>query len=178
MGETAQNVKKAVSSANGGILFVDEAYSLIQGENDSFGHEAVDTLVAEMENNRKNMVVIFAGYDNDMDEFFTNNVGLKSRVPIELHFDDYSVDELMSIALSSIKKKGMTIVDDEAVKELRKKIEEIYTSVDFGNARGVRNIIEKLIRMQNMRVAGVLSSGSPVSNEEISAIITEDVLTI
>lgn len=178
MGETAQNVKKAVSSANGGILFIDEAYSLIQGENDSFGHEAVDTLVAEMENNRKNMVVIFAGYSRELEEFFANNAGLKSRVPVELYFDDYSLDELMIIAFSSLKKKGMNIKDADVAVALKEKVGGLYQEVDFGNARGVRNIIERLIRVQNMRIASMLNSEQSISDEAITEITLGDIVVL
>lgn len=174
-GHTAVNVKKAVQSALGGILFVDEAYSLVQGEGDSFGKEAVDTLVAEMENHRKHLVVIFAGYSNDLDEFFKNNQGLRSRVPIELYFEDYSQPELYSIALGMIKAKGFTLAD-EAETKLKTLILAKSMMPDFGNARGVRNLVDGFIRKQNVRMATLLtSSPEQVTNDMLITISIEDI---
>merc|ERR1719253_1516192 len=97
-GHTAPKVKAAVKEANGGVLFIDEAYSLVKHSRDTFGKEAVDTLIQEIENHRKHVVVIFAGYSRNMDEFFESNPGFKSRVPFTLDFEDYSCQQLMGIA--------------------------------------------------------------------------------
>ena len=175
MGQTATSVKDAFSQANGGVLFVDEAYSLVQGENDTFGHEAVNTLVAEMENNRRNMIVILAGYGDDMDKFFESNQGLKSRVPIELVFEDFSLDELMTIALKQINSLNMTFDSDNTAILLKAKIAGAARHKDFGNARGIRNLTEKLVRIQNMRIASLLSEKKNVTDEELTQINSEDV---
>ncbi len=174
-GQTAKKVKKVVESALGGILFVDEAYSLVQGEGDSFGHEAVDTLVAEMENNRKNLVVIFAGYSDDLNEFFKNNQGLRSRVPKDLYFADYDLNELYDIALSMIQAKNL-LLSQEAEEALRASLLRNSMMEDFGNARGVRNIVDAIYRKQNVRVAKLLSSSdTEISNEALLTILPEDI---
>ena len=177
-GHTAANVKKVVESAMGGILFIDEAYSLCQNENDSFGHEAVDALVAEIENNRKNFVVIFAGYTDDIDQFFKTNSGLRSRVPKDLIFEDYNVDELCSIAYAMLASKKLVLTED-AKETLKCCIEDNYTKADFGNARGVRNIIDSITRKQNVRIAGMLKNNpTDITNEVLLTIEASDIFDI
>lgn len=177
-GQTATKVSKVVQSALGGILFIDEAYSLVQNESDTFGHEAVDMLVTEMENNRDNLVVILAGYSSDMDRFFMNNQGLRSRVPKDIIFEDYSLDELYDIAVSMLKSKKC-IYDDNAGMALRQRL--VRTKMenrDFGNARGVRNIIDDIIRKQNVRIANVMMNHpEQVTDEEIVTIKADDILS-
>lgn len=174
-GHTATNVKKVVESALGGILFVDEAYSLVQGDGDSFGREAVDTLVAEMENNRKNLVVIFAGYTKDLDEFFKNNQGLKSRVPKDLFFQDYNLNELYEIGISMIKSKKL-LLTESAEEAFRASLVKNIMTENFGNARGVRNLVDSIQRKQNVRVAQLLKENAPVSDELLMTIEAEDVM--
>lgn len=165
-GHTAENVKKVVESALGGILFVDEAYSLVQGEGDSFGKEAVDTLVAEIENNRQNLVIIFAGYSRDIDEFFKNNQGLRSRVPKDLFFEDYNLEELYDIALGMLAGRKL-VPTEEAKQELRARIFRESIKEDFGNARGIRNIIDSIWRKQNVRIANLLKGGANEVTDEM-----------
>ena len=175
-GHTAANVKKVVQSAMGGILFVDEAYSLVQSQGDSFGREAVDTLVAEIENNRKNLVVIFAGYSKDMDEFFRNNQGLRSRVPVELIFEDYSEEELFDICNNMFAAKNYHLENEMAKAKLRALIRDKAVRVDFGNARGVRNLVDNIIRKQNVRLAAALQeNASQVTNEMLTMITFQDI---
>ena len=175
-GHTAANVKKVVQSAMGGILFVDEAYSLVQSQGDSFGREAVDTLVAEIENNRKNLVVIFAGYSKDMDEFFRNNQGLRSRVPVELIFEDYSEEELFDICNNMLAAKNYHLENEMAKAKLRALIRDKAVRVDFGNARGVRNLVDNIIRKQNVRLAAALQeNASQVTNEMLTMITFQDI---
>lgn len=112
VGHTAPLTQKAIESALGGVLFIDEAYSLFRGNDDSFGLEAIDTLVKGMEDNRDNLVVILAGYSNEMAEFLTANSGLKSRFPNIIEFPDYTAQELVDITKSIVKSKGYTIEDD------------------------------------------------------------------
>ena len=172
VGETAQKVIDKVSEAKGGILFIDEAYSLVKDSRDSFGKEAVDTLIKEMEDNRESLVVILAGYSDTMEAFFAiANPGLKSRVPTELNFEDYSIEELMMIAKGMIKKNYHTITEDayEALKDI---ISSEMNQENFGNARNVRNIVEKIERNQMARVSKLLNE---LTNEELTTIIREDV---
>ncbi len=177
-GQTAVKVKKVVQSAMGGILFVDEAYSLVQSEGDTFGHEAVDMLVSEMENNRDNLVVIFAGYSNDIDRFFQNNQGLRSRVPKDLVFEDYTDNELFEIAMGMCVKKNMTCTD-EAKEALKKRLtEERAANPNFGNARGVRNIIDAVVRKQNVRISKMMQENSAnITNEIFTILEKEDVIS-
>lgn len=175
-GHTAANVKKVVESALGGVLFIDEAYALVQGDGDSFGKEAVDTLVAEIENNRKNLVIIFAGYTHDLDEFFKNNAGLRSRVPKDLFFEDYNLEELYEIALQMLSAQKMRITED-AKQTIRMRLLKETHSTDFGNARGVRNMVEDMKRKQNVRVADLLLKGvDTVSDIQLLTIEAEDVI--
>ncbi len=174
-GHTASNVKKVIESAMGGILFVDEAYSLVQGDGDSFGREAVDALVAEIENNRQNLMIIFAGYSQDMDEFFKNNQGLRSRVPKDLIFEDYNLDELCKIANGMLGRKKLVLTAD-AEQELRARILKESLQMDFGNARGVRNIVESIWRKQNVRIAGLLKQNAvEVTDEMMFQVEIDDV---
>ena len=174
-GHTAANVKKVVDSAMGGILFIDEAYALCQNESDNFGHEAVDALVAEIENNRSNFIVIFAGYTEDIDIFFKNNSGLRSRVPKDLVFEDYSIDDLYKIANAMLESKKFMLAES-AKDVLRACIENNYLKEDFGNARGVRNIVDAIVRRQNVRIAGMLKTNpASVTNEVILAIEDSDI---
>lgn len=173
-GHTAANVKKTVQQALGGILFVDEAYSLVQGEGDSFGKEAVDTLVAEMENNRDRLLVIFAGYGDDIDRFFQNNQGLKSRVPVELVFEDYTNDELFSVMNYMLKKRGLALTA-AAAENARQLIAEKSRERDFGNARGVRNLVDAMIKRQNSRISQMLSNRISVPDEAFGSIEAEDI---
>ena len=104
VGHTAPLTNKVISSAIGGVLFIDEAYSLYRGRDDSFGLEAIDTLVKGIEDNRDNLIVILAGYSKEMEQFLTANSGLKSRFPNVIHFPDYTGEELLQIA-KSIRKR-------------------------------------------------------------------------
>ena len=174
MGETAIKTRKVVQSALGGILFIDEAYSLVQDSRDSFGLEAVSELVTQIENNRNNLLVILAGYNQDIDDFLKNNPGLRSRVPVDLTFDDYNLIELNEIALDMLKKKGLKI-DEKGEEALRGTLLRESLMKDFGNARGVRNLIDKIARNQNVRMAGLLSSNSQVTDDELLTVIAEDI---
>ncbi|MBQ8799713.1 MAG: AAA family ATPase [Lachnospiraceae bacterium] len=174
-GHTAANVEKVVQSALSGILFIDEAYSLVQGEGDSFGKEAVDTLVAEIENHRKNLVVIFAGYSDDMDRFFENNQGLKSRVPLSLTFEDYNEEELFAIAAGMIESRHLKLAEDAAL-PLTQLIRTKSHEQDFGNARGIRNLVDGFIRQQNVRIAKALGTdASSVTDEALITLMKEDI---
>lgn len=142
-GHTAEKMKNVIRSALGGVLFIDEAYSLKNGEGDNFGQEAINTLVAAMENYRDSLVVILAGYTSEIDKFLSSNQGLRSRIAYDLFFDDYSIDEMTEIFYSMVLRDGLKISDD--IKDIVKNaLAEKSRSSDFGNARGVRNVYEKV----------------------------------
>ena len=154
VGQTAMKVHDVVKEAMGGILFIDEAYSLVNPDmpND-FGTEAVDALVKLMEDNRDDLVIIVAGYTDDMENFLKSNTGLISRFNKFINFPDYTKEELVSILAVMAEKAGLKI--DDAAKQkvlelLRKKRKEQWK--DFGNARGMRNMFEKFVVNQANRL--------------------------
>ena len=144
VGQTAPMVKSVFQRAKGGVLFIDEAYSLLDKGNGRFGDEALNMIVQEMENNRKDTIVIFAGYPDEMDEFFLRNPGLRSRVPFRVRFDDYTTDELSDICELEAGKRGFLI--DVKAKEIIKEICESSTkNIENGNGRFCRNLVEKAV---------------------------------
>jgi SpoVK/Ycf46/Vps4 family AAA+-type ATPase len=173
VGQTAPQVMEVVNQAMGGVLFIDEAYSLVsrRGEND-FGYEAVDTLIKAMEDHRDDLIVIVAGYPDKMEEFLESNPGLQSRFNKYINFDDYSPEELLDIFRNMCEKNGY-----KATEEAAEKIKQMLTllhetrSDSFANARTVRNLFEKLLTIQADRLA-VLET---VSNEDLSLIKPEDI---
>ena len=142
-----------IKSAIGGVLFIDEAYSLHRGREDSFGLEAIDTLVKGIEDNRDDLVVILAGYSKEMEEFLETNSGLKSRFPNIIDFPDYTGEELLEIAKITAKSKGYSI-DSEAETPLREFFDEVQATnaMEAGNGRLVRNKIEEAILNQSRRL--------------------------
>ncbi|OJD68918.1 hypothetical protein BAU26_27195 [Bacillus sp. N35-10-4] len=147
IGHTAPKTMKKIKEALGGVLFVDEAYSLTRsGSTNDFGMEAIDTLVKAMEDNRENLIVILAGYPNEMNEFIECNPGLRSRFNIYVDFPDYTVDELLLIQDLMFDKKEYKITSDakERVRYiLNKKIE--LNPKSHGNGRLMRNLVEEII---------------------------------
>lgn len=141
VGWTAQTVQKKFRAAMGGVLFIDEAYSLVEDRGGSFGDEAINTIVQEMENHREDIVVIFAGYTNEMEKFLDKNPGLRSRIAFHVPFADYDTAELCDIARLIGKSKGVTLTEG-AVRKLYDVFDEARKHPDFGNGRYVRNIIE------------------------------------
>ena len=146
VGQTAPKTMAVVEKALGGVLFVDEAYSLAsgQGQGNSYNEEAIATLIQAMENNRDNLVVIFAGYTKEMQAFLDSNSGIVSRIGYTLEFDDYTEDELIQIFKNMLGKAGFEISED-AIEEARKIIRDYKDSKNFGNARFVRNLYEKTV---------------------------------
>lgn len=169
-GETAIKVKDVVRSALGGILFIDEAYSLVAGEGDSFGVEAVNTLVSEIENNRENLAVILAGYSDRMQEFLDSNPGLRSRLPRVVEFPDYTLEELVRIFRSDLSGRGYRVQVAEGL--LTECMKKASAARDFGNARGVRNLCDRTIAAHNERLNRMELSA--LSNEAIVTITDED----
>lgn len=172
-GHTAAKVKEVVRSAMGGVLFIDEAYALVHDANDSFGHEAVDTLVAEMENHRDALVMILAGYTSDIDCFLSENQGLRSRVTKELYFADYTLEEMVQIFCSLAEKKEL-ILTEEVIRAAQKKLAEVSLQPDFGNGRGVRNVFEAACRKKDRRIAAMMRNGETVTNEGFLTLLEED----
>ena len=151
MGWTAQMVQDAFAKASGGILFIDEAYSICQSDNDQYGAEALATIVQEMENHRDDVIVIFAGYKDELNQFISTNPGLRSRIAFSMEFPDYTVDELIEIA-SHITTSNGFILDDGAKSYLKENIKIDPTNRENGNGRYIRNVIEKAIISHSNRV--------------------------
>lgn len=149
VGHTANLTSQVISSALGGVLFIDEAYSLYRGRNDSFGLEAIDTLVKAMEDKRDEFVVVLAGYQKEMDEFLESNSGLRSRFSNIIHFDDYTGEELYQIACSIASSKDYII--DRSCKEQLIHYYELKNSLEGGNGRLARNSVEKAMIHQASR---------------------------
>lgn len=155
VGETAQKTTVMIGSAMGGTLFIDEAYALTSSNSSSdFGKEAVDTLLKRMEDDRGKFLVIAAGYTNEMKDFIASNPGMKSRFTKTFHFEDYTPEELMKIANFSINKLNLELTK-EAEDALFKHFSILYSKRDkhFGNARIVRNLLEKIKKRQLLRIA-------------------------
>jgi SpoVK/Ycf46/Vps4 family AAA+-type ATPase len=173
-GQTAQLVMNKLDEADGGILFIDEAYTLINGDKDTFGQEAIQTLVAELENRRSHLMVILAGYTEEMKEFLKVNSGLASRLSNEVYFADYTLDELTSIFFGMAKKRGLNTdgLDRNFVENWIQVNKE--NEMDFGNARGVRNLLESAIRKKDSRIANLIRTGEDLSNEALISLASED----
>ena len=153
VGHTAPLTNQVITSAIGGVLFIDEAYSLYRGKDDTFGLEAIDTLVKGIEDNRENLIVILAGYSIEMQQFLTSNSGLKSRFPNVINFPNYTGEELLKISRSIAKSKGYTI-DAGADEELTKFFDNVQATraADAGNGRLARNMVEEAILNQSKRL--------------------------
>ena len=175
VGQTAPKTNAKIDEALDGVLFIDEAYTLAQGDKNDFGAEAIATLLKRMEDDRDRLVVILAGYDNEIKKFIDMNPGLQSRFNRYIHFDDYDPLELMEIFLFYLKKAQYQITKEghEAVFHI------IYTEVakkdsKFGNARFVRNLFEKVIQKQADRLAHMPKA----SREQLSMIEKEDIINL
>ncbi len=154
IGHTAQKTREVIKKALGGVMFVDEAYALARGGEKDFGKEAIDTMVKAMEDYRGEFLLILAGYPQEMAQFLATNPGLLSRFPIHLEFPNYSPTELVAIA------RAMTVqyqyhLSQEAENALLTYMEEHarYWHTNAGNARMVRNVLERGIRRQAVRLA-------------------------
>lgn len=152
VGQTAMKTAKVIEAAKGGVLFIDEAYTLTDHDGNDFGTEAVDTLLKAMEDQRDELIVIVAGYTDRMDKFISSNPGLRSRFNKYLHFEDYTVEEMVKIFKMNCEKSCYTLSED-GEKRLAEALEEKSHAGDFGNARGVRNLFEKALTAQATRLA-------------------------
>ena len=172
VGWTAQIVQKKFQEAKGGVLFIDEAYSLVDDRDGSFGDEAINTIVQEMENHRDELVVIFAGYPDKMEEFLNKNPGLRSRIAFHVPFADYNADELCMIA-DLMGEQHKVSFTDEAKKKLHEIFDDAKNREGFGNGRYVRNVLE----MAQMNQAGRIlqMDADKVSKKDITTITDSDI---
>lgn len=172
VGWTAPMIQKKFTEAEGSVLFIDEAYSLVDDRNGSFGDEAINTIVQEMENHRSDVIVIFAGYTDKMEAFLQKNPGLRSRIAFHVPFQNYSVAELCDIAALIARKKGLTL---EA--KARDRLAEVFAVArnqsDFGNGRYVRNVIEKAKMAQASRL--LAEKYENITREDIATLRAEDI---
>ena len=172
VGQTALKTSKKIEEAKGGVLFIDEAYALAR-KDDTFGQEAIDTILKAMEDSREDFVVIVAGYTKPMETFINSNPGLKSRFNKYIEFPDYTIDELMGIFDMNCKK-----YDYEAEEEVKSHIREMLVQrkmaehENFANAREVRNLFEEIITNQARRVAAIEAP----TQDDMKKILMEDLV--
>jgi len=171
IGHTAQKMRDQLKRAYGGILFIDEAYSLARGGEKDFGKEAIDCMVKAMEDHKEELILILAGYQQEMETFLQTNPGLRSRFPIHIDFPDYNKQELLQIADQLCAKRQYQL-NSQAKSALLGLINPptISSKDNFGNARTVRNIIEKAIRRQAVRLLPKHST----TREELMVIEPDD----
>lgn len=174
IGQTAVKTNKVIDSALDGVLFIDEAYSLAPSSSSDFGHEAIATLLKRMEDDRDRLIVILAGYGNEMQTFIDANPGLQSRFNRYIHFDDYSSDDLLAIFELNLK-KHQYVITDSAKALLKKYLDNAVANKDknFGNGRFVRNMFEKTLQLQATRLAELQN----LSKEDLQLIVDEDIPT-
>jgi len=164
-GQTAIKTNQLIDTALGGVLFIDEAYTLKSSDADTFGNEAIDTLLKRLEDDRGKFICIVAGYTDQMHDFIDSNPGLKSRFIQTIHFEDYTPDELTEIFLNMAKGKNFTI-DDETKGAIHRQFEQLYLRRDknFGNAREARRIFDEAVEKQSQRLVGEMNN--PQFHEE------------
>lgn len=172
VGWTAPLIQKKFKEAEGSVLFIDEAYSLVEDRNGSFGDEAINTIVQEMENHRHDVIVIFAGYPDKMEGFLQKNPGLRSRIAFHVSFDDYNPGELRAIANLMAKNYGLKLTD-EAADKLEQIFESACNQPNFGNGRFVRNMIEQAKMSQSERLLS--KNYDDITEEDIIMITADDI---
>ncbi|SEL40759.1 ATPase family associated with various cellular activities (AAA) [Ruminococcus sp. YRD2003] len=172
VGWTAPTIKAAFKRAKGSVLFIDEAYSLVDDRDGLYGDEAINTIVQEMENNRDDTVVIFAGYPDKMEKFLNKNPGLRSRIAFHVDFPDYNENELLDILRLMLKNKSMQLTDEAAEKAMSifKDAVKIH---DFGNGRFVRNLLESAIMNMSQRLTE--KDLSHISDTLLTTLEAEDI---
>lgn len=173
IGHTAQKTRSQIQKALGGVLFIDEAYSLARGGEKDFGREAIDTLVRAMEQHRENLVCVLAGYRAEMEWFLMQNPGLRSRFPIHMEFPDYTHEQLLEIAEVMLNERQYRLTAD-ARSRLSAYLRDLPERgrLDAGNARSIRNLIERALRRQAVRL--VQGRHQP-GREELMAITAADI---
>lgn len=172
VGQTAPKTNSKIDEALDGVLFIDEAYTLSKGHENDFGKEAIDTLLKRMEDDRDRLVVILAGYKDEIKGFINTNPGLESRFNRYINFEDYTADELIQIFLSNLRKAQYKITQ-EAFSSVRETINNAVAtkSPHFGNGRYIRNLFEKIIQKQSDRLAQI----SHPTKEQLCIITEEDI---
>ena len=176
IGETAPKTQRVIDSAMGGILFVDEAYSLKSESGADYGKEALETLMKAMEDKRDDLMVIFAGYSKEIDDLFAANQGLESRFSKqnEIIFEDYTSDEMLQIFLFQVKGMGMT-VEESLHSLIQETIEKAKAaSQSFGNGRGVRNLVEAIDGNRQQRIQRMVASGDRPDLQMVMTLTAED----
>lgn len=177
IGHTAQKTREQVKKALGGILFIDEAYSLSRGGDKDFGRESIDALVKSMEDHKDDFILILAGYPIEMNTFIQSNPGLHSRFPIQLYFNDYPIDQLLEIAEVMVKERDYTLSASAKLKLKQIIIEDKINPIhSFSNARLVRNWIERAIRNQAVRL--INESNFSNSKQNLMTLQSEDFIYI
>ena len=171
VGWTAMQVERVFKIAEGSVLFIDEAYSLVDGRDKLYGQEAINTIVQMMENMRENTIVIFAGYEKEMKEFINQNPGLRSRIPFHVHFPDYSDSELLEI-LKLVASKNNYSLTEGAECKARDIFKTASLSKDFGKGRFVRNLFEKATMKKALRLSSSLDDF--ISDTELLTLREED----
>ena len=174
VGWTAKCVKQKFKDARGGVLFIDEAYSLLDDRSGSYGDGAINTIVQEMENHREELMVIFAGYPDRMKEFLQKNPGLRSRIAFHVSFPDYNEWELCQIAQLMGKERGIEFTK-EAMGKMRTVFRYIRKKDDFGNGRYVRSMLEQAQMNQAERL--LKRDISSITDKELFTITAEDIET-
>jgi SpoVK/Ycf46/Vps4 family AAA+-type ATPase len=169
-------VTEVFDAADGGVLLIDEAYALARGGAQDFGREAIDTLVKLMEDRRDRVVVIVAGYPEEMAELIDSNPGLRSRFPKTIAFDDYTTDELLAI-LDLLARKQHYTVTPEARQAFRFMLDAAPRDRGFGNGRLVRNLFEAAVAQQASRVIADADAepGAVLSDAELVTLTAADV---
>ena len=172
-GQTAIKTNQLIDTAMGGVLFIDEAYTLKSNDSDSFGSEAIDTLLKRLEDDRGKFICIVAGYTDQMHDFIDSNPGLKSRFTQTIHFDDYTPDELTQIFLNLAKAKSF-VVDEDTEAAIHRQFEQLYLRRDknFGNAREARRIFDAAVEKQSQRLVTLMND--PGFREEDMYRITQE----
>ncbi|MCR5686177.1 MAG: AAA family ATPase [Lachnospiraceae bacterium] len=171
VGWTAKNVRAKFREAKGGILFIDEAYSLVD-DSHSFADEAINTIVQEMENHREDVIVIFAGYPDKMEDFLNKNEGLRSRIAFHLDFPDYDPDEMSEILKLMADARGYQI-EAAGMRKCYDIFKSVCKEADFGNGRFVRNLLEQAEMAQAHRLAST-ANGKKISKNALQTLTAAD----
>lgn len=169
VGQTAIKTKKVLERSLGGVLFVDEAYTLASGGKNDFGKEALDTILAFMEDHRNDIVVIFAGYNREMEQVLEMNSGLKSRFPNVFQFEDYTPEEISIIGTKMLEKQKYTFNHELYATVIKEAYIKVKDKPEYKNARGVRNLNQKLVDIQENN----LFTQSNVNVEENITVISD-----
>lgn len=177
VGQTAIKTGEIIDKAMGGVLFIDEAYSLTEGGNSDYGKEAIEIILKRMEDYRGKFIVIAAGYTENMTRFIESNPGLKSRFDKIFEFEDFNEELLVEIAINQFKDSGLGL-NKKAIQKLSQLITNMYTERDkyFGNGRSIRKIVEEAIRNQHLRMSDL--DADKRTAKMIKSITDKDIITI